>query len=1257
MGCTSIVRSIVNGQRTGLAMLAMALVLGMSIPRSSAQLTMGTVFGRVQDPQAASVVGATISLVSETRGIRLPSVASLTGGDFVVPNVPPDTYTLEIAQKGFKPLQRTGIAVSPGDRVGLGPLTIEIGAATETVTVTAESTMLQTQSAERSATITPTEVQNIPLLTRTFTNLIAVIPGVGGTASQPTRVGDSSSYSGGNANIMMDGVSTMDSGNNALAIAVNTEAIEEIKVMVSNYQAEYGRNSGVQMSAVTKSGTNHFHGTGFMIMRQSGWNARNKLDILNANPKAYLRQKDLGFTVGGPVGKPGHNNKLFFFFSDEFDPRTMTVTGGSVVNYRFPTAAERTGDFSQSTDNNGNLYPYIKDPLSSSPCSASNTSGCFADGGVVGKIPANRLYGLGLKILSLYPMPNLAATNLSYNYTGTLAPQSIMSQEPIAKIDYQPFQKLRISGKLTLWEQPATLQQGTLPGFNDTQVYKKWFYMWASTATYGINATTFVEATVGRTRNDLAGCFGPTNGVAPGFCTSSLPMDKIASLSGAGLTALPQLFPNSGTLNTGYYAYQAMQTMKPPIWDGTKMNLVPTINSWGGRVANGPPNFPFPGWLNTNQNNDFNVSVTKVKGGHTLKAGAYLTHSYKAQQTLAGTWQGSISFANDTNNSLDTGFGFANAAVGVFDSYNQLNKYVEGNYVYYNIEGYIQDNWRVNSRLTLDFGVRLVNQRPQHDELGQGVNWLPDKWSLSSAPLFYLPGCATTAPCSGSNRQAKNPITGQLLGPNTAVAIGTLVPNSGNTLNGIYPSGTSPVPAGTYYWPTLRPGPRFGVAYDVNGRQKLILRGGAGLTFDRPSGNTVFSLISNPPNELSETLYYSQFQTMGGLTTSSAPNLNIYQLHSGLPSSWSWSGGAQYMLPQNTMLDVSYTGNHSYNVVEQLNVNTIDMGAAFLAGNQDPTVTSALPGGAAVTQNMMRAYRGYGSITMMVPRGFITSHSLQIALSRRFSHGLQFDVNDTILLHRMADAGGRIQHDANGIWSYRSDQDQANKLLQDYIPTRHTLKGDLVWSIPSVNNLGSGAGQQVLHAVTRDWQLSGIWAANSPSTGGQGTGNYGTTPISVSFQNGAGNQNITGSPDYGGRVTVKGDPGSGCSSDIYKQFNTSAFAPPQVGSVGLESGVDYLRGCFYQQIDLALQREFRFGESRRLSFRLDAFNALNQSHITGRNTTLQVASTTDPTIVNSPFDANGNLLSSRLKPSNSGFGQANGFQNARTLQAWLRFTF
>lgn len=1219
----------------------MALLSGIAIPRAVAQLTLGVVSGSVRDPQAAAVPGATISLTSETRGTKLVAVTSETSGDFVIPNVPPDTYTLEIAHQGFKSLRRTGITVSPGDRIGLGPLTLEVGTSTEAVTVLAEAPLLQTQSAERSFDITPKEVQNIPQLSRIFTNLTAVVPGVSGTS----RMGDETSYSGGDSNIMMDGISTMDTGNNATIIATNTESIAEIKVLVTGYQAEYGRSSGLQITAVTKSGTNQFHGSGFMIMRQSGWNANSKTNILNGFAKAYDREKDLGFTVGGPIGKPGHENKLFFFYSHEFDPRTLTVTSNGIVNYRFPTALERQGDFSQSTDNNGNPYPYIKDPLSNNPCGPSNTSGCFAYGGVLGRIPPDRLYSLGLKILSLYPMPNISTPGLNYNYQGTLPAQSIMSQAPIMKFDYQPLQKLRASYKLSLWEQPANLETGTLPGFNDSQVYKKWFYTWASTVTYSINSTTALEGTFGHARNDLAGCFGPSFTAAPSLCTSAIPMDKIASLSGAGLTGLPELFPNSGQLNSSYYAYGAMQTLKPPIWNGSAMQMVPNF-SWGGRIANAPPNFPFPGWLNTNQTTDVSVSLTKIKGSHTLKTGFYLNHSFKAQQALGGPWAGNVSFANDANNSLDTGFGFANAALGIFDSFNQLSKYVEGNYIYNNIEGFIQDNWKVNTKLTLDYGVRLVHQQPQYDALGQGVNWLPNQWSLSNAPVYYGAGCAAQ-PCVGANRQALNPLTGQLLGPSTAVAIGTLVPGSGDPLNGLVKSGQGPVPTTTYNWPMLSPAPRFGIAYQLN--QKLVLRGGGGLFFDRPSGNTIYSQIANPPNEINQTLYYSQFQTMGGLTTQGAPNLNVYQLNSGLPSTFDWNAGAQYMLPFDTMLDIAYTGEHAYNVVESININTVDMGAAFLPQNQDPTLSSSLPGGAAVTQNMMRSIRGYGSINMMIPRGFFNSHFLEIGVNHRFAHGLEFVLNDTIEIHQNGDAGARIQHAADGTWSYRPDQAQANQLFTDYIPTRHTLKGDFVYSIPAVSNAGSGSTQQIVKSLTRDWQLSGIWSAHSPTA----------YTVYTTFQNGAGNQNITGSPDYGGRVRLIGNPGSGCNpGNIYQQLNVAAFAPPQVGSVGLESGMDYLRGCFFQQFDLALQRDFRLGgETRRLSFRLDAFNAFNQSYITGLNTNMQVASTTNAAIVNLPFDASGNLIPTRSQPRTAGFGMANGFQNPRTIQAWLRFTF
>ncbi len=153
---------------------------------------------------------------------------------------------------------------------------------------------------------------------------------------------------------MMDGVSTVDTGGNSLLLNMSTESIAEVKVLTSNYQAEYGRSSGLQVTAVTKSGTNRFHGSLYDVERNSDWNAKSRTDIANGDPKLVRRERDWGFSFGGPVGRPGGNNKIFFFYAHEFAPRTG---GNDVVRLRVPTAAERAGDFSKRWITTGRRSP------------------------------------------------------------------------------------------------------------------------------------------------------------------------------------------------------------------------------------------------------------------------------------------------------------------------------------------------------------------------------------------------------------------------------------------------------------------------------------------------------------------------------------------------------------------------------------------------------------------------------------------------------------------------------------------------------------------------------------------------------------------------------------------------------------------------------------------------------------------------------------------------------------------------------------
>jgi hypothetical protein len=1211
---------------------------------ASAQITTASVGGIVKDAQGGVIPGATLTLLSETLGTQTASVFSNEYGDFVFANVRPDRYVIEVSMVGFKTLKTSGIVVSTGDKVNLGTLVIELGALSDTVTVESQMPLVQTQSAERSYTVSPESVANFPISNRSFVQLASIAPGVGG-GNNPARLGG-----GGSNNIMMDGVSTVDTGSNAVLLQMNVESIAEVKVLVSGYQAEFGRSSGLQITAVTKSGSNSFHGSAYSIMRNSKWNANSKTNILNGDSIAALNEKDLGYSIGGPVGKAGGKNKLFFFYAHEFAPRT---SGGDVVRYRMPTALERQGDFSQTTDNNGVAYPYIKDPLLSGTCSATNQGACFRDGGVLGKIPADRLYNVGLNILKLYPSPNVNVPGAGYNYELRRPNEHLLAWQPVIRVDYLPVQSLRVSVKYSGWGQTNPTINGTIPGFNDSQQYKPVVSTLAVTTNWTASPTMFIEGTYGHSQNELTGCALAQAGTGPTFCQSGFAMNANANRNTAGLGSLPLLFPNAGAIDPAYYAFKALDAVKPAYWENGKLAMIPVFQ-WGNRIVSGnattgpsaPPNSPFPGFLNINSTDDISISLTKVWGRHTLKTGFYNNHSYKAQQRQG--WAGTLNFANDTNNPLDSQFGMSNAALGIFSSYNQFSKYVEGQFVYNNTEGYIQDNWKFSNRLTLDYGLRFVHQQPQYDTLGQASNFLPEKWAQSQAPALYAAGCVNNAyPCTGTNRQALNQATNQLLGPNSAVAIGTLIPNSGNTTNGLFLSGKG-IAKTTYTWPALRLGPRFGLAYDVTGQQKLVLRGGVGLFFDRPSGNSIYPQVQNPPTIQNPTVRYGQLQTLGsgGFTTEAAPALAVFEYGGTLPTSVQWNTGTQIAIPGSAVVGLEWVGQHSYHTLQQVNINAVDFGSAFQTGFQDRSLAaSTTPGGSAVVQDLMRAFRGYGAIQQQLGTGWRTFHSIQLSVNRRFSDGVSLGFNDTMVLSDHQSVDVRLQHNADGSYVVRDDQKDAEKLLGTNIANRHVMKANFLWDLPDLKR--GGAAAHAAGYLLNDWQLSGVW-----------TGSTGTAyTAGFSYQSGGGSINLTGSPDYPARIRLVGDPGKGCSDDPSRQFNTDAFQGPLTNSLGLESGASYLRGCFNSTLDLAIARNIRLGEKRNFQFRIDMFNAPNASAVTGRNTTLNLASPTAPAAgTNLPYE-NGVAVPSRLIPRTAGFGVANAYQAARTIQAQLRFSF
>ena len=805
-----------------------------------------------------------------------------------------------------------------------------------------------------------------------------------------------------------------------------------------------------------------------------------------------------------------------------------------------------------------------------------------------------------------------------------------------------------------------------MPGYND--VLQPWPYItnYGVTVNYTINPTTFLEGTYGSIKNELAGGGNPGGGLLINPVANRL----------TNLADLPLIYPDAGAVDPRYYQMEALNRGVDAggavYFDGTRVNL-PPLFQWGNRIGSSPPNLSYPGWLNVNQTKDVAFSLTKVAGRHTIKAGFYNNHSFKAQNVGAGgggTFQGNLNFGNSTNNPLDTGFGFANAATGVFTQYSQASKLVEGNMIYNNTEFYLQDNWRVTNRLTLDYGMRFTRQQPQHDQFLQmsnffapGADGIPsgvNPWSAAQAPLLYVPGCASGAvTCGGNDRNAMHPITGQILTApgalNTASAIGTIVPNSGDMINGIRRAGNG-ISDYSYVWPTMVYGPRFGMAYDLTGTQTVVLRGGGGLFYDRPDGNTVFSVPGNPPTAESQTLTNSMLQNLGtGLATVGASNLVVWQYEADIPSSVQWNAGVQMALPWASSLDISYVGNRGYNRMGQLqggqrtDLNQINLGAAYLPENQDPTRTpSATPGATALTSALLRPYRGFGTIGQNRTDRSDLYHSIQTSFNRRFRGGLSFGVNYTWSAFLEGNWGlvQRLQHNADGTFQPRADQGAYEELNRKLAIQPHVMRGNFVWDLPDL--VADGGAKRAIGYLVNDWQLSGVVNLSS------GT-NYN---LSYSYQTNGGAINLTGSPDLNiARVVFNGDPGSGCSSDQYAQFNTSVVSGPTYGSVGLESGRNAMRGCMQRDIDLSLARNIRLGGGRAVQLRADAFNAFNIVNYTGRQGQLQLTNPVAMGIRNSQTLADGSNDPGRLRPQTAGFGAVTSAGNMRTVRLTVRFSF
>ena len=1200
----------VRGFEGALGPALIALVFAAHPTVLRAQTTSASISGSVQDSQGGVLPGVTVTMTSRTQGNVLTAVTD-NGGRFVFPIVRPDTYTLQATLPGFKTAERTNLIVNANDKLSTGVLTLDVGALSEEVTVSSPVTPLQSVSGERSFTLQNETLKNIANNGRALFNFATLVPGA---LSQETGNKELGSVGGftvngqrpNSNNITIDGVANIDTGDNGGNMATtNIDAVAEFKVLTNAYQAEYGRAVGGQLQVVTKSGSQAFHGSGYWYGRRSDWDANTYLNKRETPevPKAKTARNDSGYTVGGPVWFPGFNEdkkKLFFFWSQEFQRRSNPA---SVHQTRVPTALERRGDFSQSVDSSGNPFPYIRDYTTGLPCSATDTRGCFQDGGVLGRIPANRLYAPGLSTLSIFPQAN-ASLGSGLNFTSQ-DPDSPKRREELLRMDFQPTDTWRVTGRYMNNKEDILQAYGTTWAGNGSDqlpmptlfVHPGSNYMLSASGI--LNNTTSLELSWGRASNSL---------------NYQLQQQQLFRAN-AGVSSLPLLFP--GAVQADYVPWFVFRGD-----NGTGR----TGNSGQYQTDRGP-------FTNENITHDVIANLTKVWGAHSSKVGFYFQHSFKPQSIFA-SFNSQINFVDNSSNPFDTGFGYANAATGVFNFYQQASKFALPEWNYKNIECYAQDNWKPSDRLTLDYGVRFYALTPQWDTTLQASNFLPDRFDQANAAKLYTPVCVGGAPGAGCVRRGMDPRLIGTTAPTLANTvderfIGRLTPDS-NRFNGSFQAGngiTDQLQDGNAF----RVSPRVGAVYDLTGRGATILRGGFGIFYDRPQGNMVFDMISNAPGVLNSRLDWGRLQDLSSAAGDPNPTLGLnptaYDFEP--PMITQWNLGLQKKLFGNFMFDLAYVGSKSDDLLRQVQLNAVPRGATFAAANQDPTrAASTVPGSTALPTDLLRPFPGYGAIRMWDYSGYSNYHAMQTGITRRYDDGLMFS-----FFYVWSKALGINNDDFTPGLPNQTDE-AVRRLDYSYVNTDrpHNFVFNAIYELPFMKEQDTVASK-----ILGGWQLSGVyrWTSGRP----QGVG------FSIPNIN---NSNLTGSADGnpGARIVLTCDPGQGYGSDPYAQFNTSCFAPPQPGSDGAESARFFMRQPPINNLDASMSKIFGGPKNLKFEFRIDAFNVFNHTQFTGFNGTANFTSLTDRTITNLGSSSNF-----------GGFGAVNGVAPPRTLQIVTRVTF
>jgi hypothetical protein len=1182
-----------------------------------------SITGTITDPSGAAVPKAEVVVMNAEHGIRRTSTSN-GSGDFLFASLPIGSYDLTITVEGFKKYEAKGIALVIAQKARVN-VALEVGTiSTEVVVQGSEVAQVETQSSDLGNTISGREISQLELNGRDFTQLVSLSPGVTNQSGQDEGGEGATtvafSINGGRTeynNFEIDGGDALDNGSNTtLNVYPSIDAIAEVKVLTSNYGAQYGKNGSGTVEVETKSGTNHFHGDLYEFLRNDDFNATQ----FGLSSVPEYKKNDFGFTIGGPVYIPGHYNagreKTFFFWSEEWR-RELTPASGFFSQTIVPTVADRTGDFSdQCTGATTTLEcPVVPGYL--------DGTGHTPNLNVVPAFAADA--AINAALTALIPAPNgVSSDGLEDQWYATPTLPTRWRQE-LFKVDHNINDKVRASFR---YIHDSWNQQYPVP-------------LWTSGVTFPTIQTNFNNPGVSMVAR-LTANVSPTllNEFVASYTTDHISTQLTGPWQRGNVPDTLGLYDNGFggkvpgiSLADGQYSFA-----EDP-----------------GYVPNGP--------LNSNPTFTFRDNVTKIAGAHNVQLGMYFVDAHKNEiPQPPNAPNGLLGFANSDNGStVSSGNAYADLLLGNIGSFGQQQAQLKLHNFYHIYEPYIQDDWHATKRLTLNLGLRFSFYGTYRELNNLAYNF---------DPRFYVPGASSVDPVT--DLVDGNPYNGWVdCGVTPGVPKGCMTNHWWNPAPRV---GFAFDPLGDGKW-AIRGG--YGIFFEhTNGNESNTdllepdninsqttsvtnISGYANLNSGLLGGGTPPLTATSIPSK-AVWPYVQQW------------HFDIqHDLGRGTVATLSYVGSAGVHLTRayafNQILPVPASQN-PYGPGQVITAD--DCGSVVIGANGQATATANVDSGNTATMtggwannlavacgnnpNFYRPYLGWGSIGRKDQTASSNYNGLEVSVRHNIG-GLELNAAYTYS-HSIDDSSSA--NDAGLINAYNLNTYRASSNFDQ----RHTLTIAYVYDLPFFK------GKGLAHSTLGGWQWSGITLIQSGTPFSvYNSGNGSIAPSdNAGVATGASQIGNLGGVTGGSYPDVVGNPRAGVQNASDPGFgpllyNPAAFVAPQGLTFG-DAGRNILNNPWRTNFDMALLKHFAVTESKYFEFRAEAFNVFNHTEFNwlggdGGSAGANSGGGNSSSTVVCYGGANNSAGDPSCLPSETGFLRPGAAHNARILQLALKFIF